>query len=377
MFASLTGVDTLCTVASPTVGIVVICATLEVPLRIYVSRAPVELVAYTIVALTLYTFVSPLVLVNLPIFVTASYVNPMVPFESSWVLNSTLVLLPFAKVWDVECRLVTSDVVFVILPSLLNTTTSDDDPAEVVKLKLITLDASLLDTTCAIFQAPVVDSSLIQLEPLYCKFVAQKYWFEELVPILVENDVVLLLAILKLPLVLFGKVITGLPDTFNAVNVPSDVKLELTTPELSVVPVRLSASNPIVILEDPSKLVPFIVLGVLRAEAVAAFPLNSPAMLPPVTLMPLLKLDVPETVSPVNVPNDVKLELTTVEFSTVPVNVPAAAAIVMLAVPLKFTPLIVLVFASAVAVAAFPLVLPLVPDTFPVTFPVTSPTKLP
>jgi hypothetical protein len=40
----------------------------------------------------------------------------------------------------------------------------------------------------------------------------------------------------------------------------------------------------------------------------------------------------------------------------VPVNVPAAAATVIAAVPSKFTPLIALAVASAVAVAEFPVV---------------------
>ena len=48
----------------------------------------------------------------------------------------------------------------------------------------------------------------------------------------------------------------------------------------------------------------------------------------------------------------------------------------MFAVPSKDVPPIVLAFANAVAVAAFPVVLPEVPDTLPVTSPVTSPTKV-
>jgi hypothetical protein len=58
------------------------------------------------------------------------------------------------------------------------------------------------------------------------------------------------------------------------------------------------------------------------------------------------------------VPTEVKEELTTVELSVVPVNVPAAAVIVIFDVPLKFVPLIVRAVCNAVAVDAFPRTLP-------------------
>ena len=54
-----------------------------------------------------------------------------------------------------------------------------------------------------------------------------------------------------------------------------------------------------------------------------------------------------------------------------------AVSVVIFPVPLNDTPLIVLAFCNAVAVAAFPVALPALPLTFPVTFPVTSPVTSP
>jgi hypothetical protein len=76
------------------------------------------------------------------------------------------------------------------------------------------------------------------------------------------------------------------------------------------------------------------------------------------------------TVRSVRVPTLVKLLVTTVGFNVVPVRVPASAVTVILDVPSKDTPLIVLAFSSAVAVAALPVI-------SPVTFPVNGPVKLP
>jgi hypothetical protein len=55
-----------------------------------------------------------------------------------------------------------------------------------------------------------------------------------------------------------------------------------------------------------------------------------------------VRVVVPPTVRPVRVPREVKEEPVTPEFNVVPVRVPAAAVTVMLAVPSKVTPLIVL-----------------------------------
>ena len=62
----------------------------------------------------------------------------------------------------------------------------------------------------------------------------------------------------------------------------------------------------------------------------------------------------PLTVSPVRVPTEVRLEVTTVLLRVVPVKVPAAAVIVIADDPLNDTPFILLAVAKTVAVAAFP-----------------------
>ena len=78
----------------------------------------------------------------------------------------------------------------------------------------------------------------------------------------------------------------------------------------------------------------------------------------PVTL-PLIGV---VTVKPVNVPTLVNDELTTFDARVVPVKADASvtAVIVIFEVPSKDTPLIVLAFCKAVAVAAFPVTLPLI-----------------
>ena len=73
----------------------------------------------------------------------------------------------------------------------------------------------------------------------------------------------------------------------------------------------------------------------------------------------------PLTVRLLNVPTLVSEEAVTPLASVVPVSVPAAAVTVMSAVPLKLTPLMFRAVWSAVAVAAFPVVLPLEPVTDP------------
>ena len=61
---------------------------------------------------------------------------------------------------------------------------------------------------------------------------------------------------------------------------------------------------------------------------------------------------------------------------TVTLVASVAVATAILDVPSKEVPPIVLAFANAVAVAAFPVVLPELPEVFPVTFPVNAPTKI-
>ena len=98
------------------------------------------------------------------------------------------------------------------------------------------------------------------------------------------------------------------------VSVPTEVRLDAVTPELSVFPVKVPAAAVTVTFAVPSKLVPFIVLAVARAVAVAAF-------------------------QEVSWSPDV---LTPGKF--------------IFAVPSKDTPPIFLAVSSAVAVAAFPVV---------------------
>ena len=64
-------------------------------------------------------------------------------------------------------------------------------------------------------------------------------------------------------------------STVSAVRVPTEVKLDAVTVELSVLPVTVPAAAVMVILPVPSKLVPLIVREVASAVAVAAFPVES------------------------------------------------------------------------------------------------------
>jgi hypothetical protein len=70
-----------------------------------------------------------------------------------------------------------------------------------------------------------------------------------------------------------------------------------------------------------------------------------------------------------SVPTEVKLEVSTVAFNSVPVSVPASAVTVMFAVPSNAVPLIVLAVVKRVAVPEFPV-------TLPVTLPVNAPVNV-
>jgi hypothetical protein len=96
-----------------------------------------------------------------------------------------------------------------------------------------------------------------------------------------------------------------------------------------------------VMFAEPSNGTPLIVTGVANFVAVPALPLILPEI-------------VVDTVNPDNVPTLVKLDVTIVELSVVPVNVPAAAVTVIADDPSKFTPLIATGLANFVAVAALP-----------------------
>ena len=70
---------------------------------------------------------------------------------------------------------------------------------------------------------------------------------------------------------------TRSPVTVRLVKSPSDVSELVTTELLSVIPVSVPAAAVTVIFAVPSKLVPFIVLAVARAVAVAELPVQDVA----------------------------------------------------------------------------------------------------
>jgi hypothetical protein len=137
--------------------------------------------------------------------------------------------------------------------------------------------------------------------------------------------------------------------TVRLPSIPTEVKDEETTFAASVVPVKVAASAVAVtlILDVPSKATPLMVLGLARAVAVAALPVTLPEIGAVTVKLP-------------SVPTEVKDEDSTFAARVAPVKVPAAAVAVMLMleVPSKATPLIVLGVASAVAVPALPVTLP-------------------
>jgi hypothetical protein len=191
-----------------------------------------------------------------------------------------------------------------------------------------------------------------------------------------------------------------------AVKVPTLVKLEFTTDDFKVVPLKVPASAIIVISALPSNGTPFIFLVAASFVAVPALPVIvvwSPVFVPdkfatalfanmlfviaplamevalPTLVTTPVKFALVVTVAalpvvdwfqvgvvPVNneygiapavkVPTLVKLEFTTDDFKVLPLKVPASAIIVISALPSKGTPFIFLVAASFVAVPALPVI---------------------
>ena len=139
-----------------------------------------------------------------------------------------------------------------------------------------------------------------------------------------------------------------MPPIVSAVNVPTLVRLDPVTPLANEAPVNVPAAAVTVMFAVPSKLVPLMARAVCNAVAVAALPVVLP--LEPVTLPTIAAV----TVSVANVPTLVRLDAVTPLASVAPVNVPAAAVTVTLAVPSKLVPLIVRAVANAVAVLALP-----------------------
>ena len=140
-------------------------------------------------------------------------------------------------------------------------------------------------------------------------------------------------------------------------NVLSEVPFKVQPPPSAVVSVGELTLPRVTFLSSTSRLVVSIVV-------VVPLTVRSP---PTVTF--------PEVVRLARVPTEVRLEVTTVLFSSVPLSVPAAAVTVIAPVPSKSTPFIALAVANAVAVAAFPVQDPDEPEVLPVTFPVKFPTK--
>jgi hypothetical protein len=220
-------------------------------------------------------------------------------------------------------------------------------------------------------KAPVKFVAVTVLNPANEEVVAPKAIF--VVPRVNELFAKLLLAIavpLQIPLVI----------------VPTEVKLELTTLLAKVVPVKVFASDAIVISPEPSKLTPLIARAVASFVAVLALPVKAPVKFVAVTVLspanedvvapkamfvePIVKalfanllfaIAVPLQIPLVIVPTEVKLELTTLLAKVVPVKVFASAAIVISPEPSKLTPLIARAVASFVAVLALPVKAPVNP----------------
>jgi hypothetical protein len=71
--------------------------------------------------------------------------------------------------------------------------------------------------------------------------------------------------------------------TVRFARVPTEVRDEAVTPELSVEPVRVPAAAVTVIAAEPSKFTPLIARGVARAVAVEALPVSAPTNVEEVT----------------------------------------------------------------------------------------------
>ena len=137
--------------------------------------------------------------------------------------------------------------------------------------------------------------------------------------------------------------------------------------------------SPFNLLPSPTNAVAVIVPEIIALLAVIAFNELSPVTFKLVKVdvpdvVNVLKFVTPETSKLFNIPTLVKLELTTLLASVVPVKVFDAEVIVISLLPSNGTPLIFFVAAIFEAVEALPVKFPV---TSPVRFPVTLPIKLP
>ena len=155
------------------------------------------------------------------------------------------------------------------------------------------------------------------------------------------------------------------------VKVPTEVNEEPTTATGNAVPVKVFAAAVTVMLADPSKLTPLMVLGVCKIVALPAFPVTldwSPVLLPDT-------LDVPATVN-VNVPvASVPLPVILTPFKVVAV---ASPRIGVISVGLVFmTNLLPVPVCDATLVALPTLVMGPVKLALVVTFPDVKPAAVP
>jgi len=132
---------------------------------------------------------------------------------------------------------------------------------------------------------------------------------------------------------------------------PVVVKVEapmLILPKLLVIEPASRAPTPVIPVYEPAirpvAKVPLVRLVALRAVSAVPTPEKKPAVV------------VPVTVRLASVPTDVKDDDRTLAFKVAPVNVLASAVTVMLAPPLKLTPLMVRAVCRTVAEPALPVI---------------------
>ena len=125
-----------------------------------------------------------------------------------------------------------------------------------------------------------------------------------------------------------------------------EAKLEVVNPVAEIVPDTIEMPDPAV--KGACTFVPITKPKFALASAAVVAPV------PPLAIAISVALQIPLVI----VPTLVKLEPVTVDFSVVPVNVPASAVTVMSAEPSNATPLMFFVAASFVAVLALPVKVP-------------------
>jgi hypothetical protein len=140
-----------------------------------------------------------------------------------------------------------------------------------------------------------------------------------------------------------------------------------TAPVLTVNTVELIVSKLVYALLERKVKVPLVVPPLLTSKYIVLAPLVRSRMAASlgtdnatllIALSPALNAVAALLVTPVSVPTLVRLLVTTVDFNVSPVSVPAAAVIVIAALPSKSTPLMARAVANLVAVLALPVSVP-------------------